>query len=277
MSKAPAFQFYVRDWLSDPQLRQASPAAKGIWIDCLCFMWEAPNKGQLTGTIAGLSRMLGVSEHEFGAFLSEVETLGFASLERQQMTPADQKVTLENRRMAREAQSKKSHTNRQRRYVERKKNGHGDGVNDAEVTPPSSSSSSSSSSSEVLSNQQPPPDNTGEPSVVVADEIKKHRERYKDQKIIDLVLQSLKSTRQTFSMSDNLVLAEFRWWGNYPEDHVRASMQVYLDGDHAAQGRAEKYLRGIIRNHAQDAKGQKRLKLSNPPDDDFIPAEFNYL
>ena len=39
MGKAPAFQFYARDWLTDPELKMVSYQTKGIWIDLLCIMW----------------------------------------------------------------------------------------------------------------------------------------------------------------------------------------------------------------------------------------------
>lgn len=45
--KAPAFQFYVRDWLNDINLRRCSRGAKGLWIDALCLMWIAPRQGHL--------------------------------------------------------------------------------------------------------------------------------------------------------------------------------------------------------------------------------------
>jgi hypothetical protein len=41
----PAFQFYPKDWLSDLGLQACSYAAKGLWIDILCFMWFAPARG----------------------------------------------------------------------------------------------------------------------------------------------------------------------------------------------------------------------------------------
>ncbi|MBN1456576.1 MAG: hypothetical protein JW912_01845 [Sedimentisphaerales bacterium] len=47
MGKQPAFQFYIGDWLKDTALRCCSPAARGIWIDILCMMYEAPQRGVL--------------------------------------------------------------------------------------------------------------------------------------------------------------------------------------------------------------------------------------
>jgi uncharacterized protein YdaU (DUF1376 family) len=121
-------------------------------------------------------------------------------------------------------------------------------------------SSSSSSSFEDIKNpptpQETKPLNEPSPGVVVQAEIQKLRERYQDQQVVDQTLEAFKSTRKSFDMSPNLILAELKWWAKYPEDHVRSCMQVYLDGDHAAQSRAEKYLRGIIRNHLKAGKGR---------------------
>ncbi len=130
--KAPAFQFYVRDWLSDPQLRMASHSAKGIWIDLLCFMWEAPERGILTGTEIQLAKMVGATEEDFKLFLEEAVTLKFANV-----TLSNEKVTLENRRMKRE---QKTRDNTKLRVQRHRSNA----PSNDEVTPPSSSSSSSS-------------------------------------------------------------------------------------------------------------------------------------
>lgn len=45
--KMPAFQFYVGDWLKCPELSVVSPAARGVWIDLLCLMWESEDRGKL--------------------------------------------------------------------------------------------------------------------------------------------------------------------------------------------------------------------------------------
>lgn len=46
-SKLPAFQFYPGDWLKDPNLRRCSQAARGVWIDMLCLMFESECRGVL--------------------------------------------------------------------------------------------------------------------------------------------------------------------------------------------------------------------------------------
>ena len=134
MAKAPAFQFYVRDWLSDPQLKMASHQSKGIWIDLLCYMWESPDRGELSGTVKDFCRMLGTTENEFTQFLDETKRLNFASV-----TEGNGKVTVQNRRMAREEKERKNNALRQARY---KSNAKSNIEGNEKVTPISSSSSS---------------------------------------------------------------------------------------------------------------------------------------
>jgi hypothetical protein len=45
MSKLPAFMFYPGDWQKDPSLRRCSKAAKGVWMDMLCLLFECPVRG----------------------------------------------------------------------------------------------------------------------------------------------------------------------------------------------------------------------------------------
>lgn len=47
MSKLPWFQFYPGDWSKDPFLRTCSRAAKGLWIDLMCIMFECSPRGIL--------------------------------------------------------------------------------------------------------------------------------------------------------------------------------------------------------------------------------------
>src|SRR5260370_33952005 len=45
MGKLPAFQFYPGDWQKDPSLRRCSKAAKGVWMDMMCLLFECPVRG----------------------------------------------------------------------------------------------------------------------------------------------------------------------------------------------------------------------------------------
>lgn len=47
MGKLPGFMFYPGDWLKEPSLRRCSHAAKGIYIDILCLMFECSERGVL--------------------------------------------------------------------------------------------------------------------------------------------------------------------------------------------------------------------------------------
>ncbi len=45
--KAPAFQFYVNDWLSDPELRSCTVSTRGVFIDLMCLMHKSEVYGKL--------------------------------------------------------------------------------------------------------------------------------------------------------------------------------------------------------------------------------------
>lgn len=45
--KFPYLKFYVRDWISDPQLRMVSLSARGLWFECICLMHMAKRRGYL--------------------------------------------------------------------------------------------------------------------------------------------------------------------------------------------------------------------------------------
>lgn len=141
MAKAPAFQFYVKDWLSDPELQCVSASTKGIWIDALCYMWEAPERGKLTGTREELGKLLRATNGDFIQFLEDAKKHKFCDLIESAcdalVTERNKNVTLINRRMFREQKSKDNHALRQERYRDKKRS-------DAEVTPPSPSPSPTS-------------------------------------------------------------------------------------------------------------------------------------
>ena len=155
--KNPSFPFYPGDWMKDPELRSVSAEARGLWIDLLCLMWEAPRRGHL---VAGsgmpfraehISRMTGVPEGRVIELLAEMEEVGLFS--RDSETEA-----IFNRRMARQGEISQA----------RAQAGSKGGSNSPSKTEanteakeklnrlPSSSSSSSSSSSEKRSTPLPP-------------------------------------------------------------------------------------------------------------------------
>lgn len=84
-AKKPAFQFYVGDWMKDPALRACSLAARGLWIDMLCLMFEAPRRGYLQQangqptTQPQIARMTGCGSEEAAHLLQELEDSGVLS------------------------------------------------------------------------------------------------------------------------------------------------------------------------------------------------------
>jgi hypothetical protein len=116
---APAFQFYPGDWLRDTELHMASAATKGIWIDLLCHMWFARERGTLRGTSEQLSQLAGCKLSEMDAFIAEAESLGFADIERD----SHGVVTVRSRRMVRDEERRKTDAIRQQRHRSREDSG----------------------------------------------------------------------------------------------------------------------------------------------------------
>ncbi|WP_243546186.1 hypothetical protein [Pseudodesulfovibrio tunisiensis] len=157
--KAPAFQIYPDDWLSDTRLMQASDATQGRWMRTLCRMWRNPQRGRLDGPGTSICKALGMFPAEFLEFVLEIIQYGFADLSidgewvikegeftgagvtealhgnaksNAEVTLCNAKITLINRRMWREQKVNNSNAKRQRRYRAKHSS-------DMEVTPPSPS------------------------------------------------------------------------------------------------------------------------------------------
>jgi hypothetical protein len=241
VAKAPAFQFYVRDWLSDPQLRMCSHTTKGIWIDLLCLMWEAPERGKIEGTIEQLSRMVGANNGDFEHFLGEAESTGFCNANVVSVTHSSKKVTIVNRRMQREEKERKLHSDRQFRYRERHKDNLSDAESDAEVTVLSSSSSSSSNNKppivplldDVLKTQKP---TKGNDEVCLPEWIDK-------QTWIDFVELRKKIRKPLTSKATSLIVKDLdrlRASGNDPTNVLEQSIKNCWQGVFALKDRSRK-------------------------------------
>lgn len=159
MKARPSFQFYPADWLRDPGLRSCSLAARGLWMDMLCFMHEAEPYGHLRLnsqdlTLPVLARMVGAARREVRMALAELEHAGVFS--------KNDQGTIFSRRMIRDEELRKRRAQggikalenvnvpRPKGREEGYPSGHpSDGPSPPSFDPsPSSSSSSSSSSSE---------------------------------------------------------------------------------------------------------------------------------
>jgi hypothetical protein len=134
MGKAPAFQFYPGDWRRDTQVQMARMETRGVWFEMLCCMWDAPERGKLTGGKLEIARLLGCDVEVLQRALNEIEKLKIADV-----TNGNNEVTIINRRMKREQKQRESTRLRVKRHRSNK-------TSNAKVTPPSSSSSSSSPS-----------------------------------------------------------------------------------------------------------------------------------
>jgi hypothetical protein len=131
MAKAPAFQFYVKDWLSDPELQCVSASSRGMWIDALCYMWQAPERGKLVATEEELSKLLRATNGDFHQFMEDLKRHKFADV-----TNCNNEVTIINRRMFREEKDRENTRLRVRRF-------RCNAESNKEVTPPSPSPSPS--------------------------------------------------------------------------------------------------------------------------------------
>ncbi|KKM93918.1 hypothetical protein LCGC14_1203500 [marine sediment metagenome] len=136
MAKAPAFQFYPGDWRRDTQVQMASFHTRGVWIEILCCMWDAPIRGELSGLSESLARMLGCTHDEFNDAISEIEKLKIADV-----TISNGFVTIINRRMYKDATKLNDTRKRVKDHRERKLSSEKQDCN-TDVTPLSSSSSS---------------------------------------------------------------------------------------------------------------------------------------
>lgn len=82
------------------------------------------------------------------------------------------------------------------------------------------------------------------------EEIVEERSRYSPEQltIIDKAIDAFRSTRRTNRLADSVILTECRWWKTHAVDHVVEGLRTYVEKDCAADGKDEKYARGIIRN-----------------------------
>lgn len=85
--KRPSFPFYPGDYLRDAAVRALSLEARGLWVDMLCLMHQAPRRGYLELAIgvpideAKLSRMVGDSVNRVSNLISEMRLTGVFSEE----------------------------------------------------------------------------------------------------------------------------------------------------------------------------------------------------
>lgn len=111
--KLPWTKFEPRAWLAEPGLRMCSLAARGLWMDLLCLMWDADRRGylQLNGhspTPDAIARLTGASPAEVSRLLQELEDSGVLS--------RDTSEVIYSRRMVREERERNSTRERVSRH-----------------------------------------------------------------------------------------------------------------------------------------------------------------
>lgn len=143
MSKLPAFQFYPGDWRKDPNLSRCSKAAKGVWIDAMCLMFECEDRGVFaTGgspwTREEIAAAIGGDMTENLACLDELLRKGVAVLTKL--------GAISNRRMVKDEERRADQRCRQNKFRNsHKSNENSDALVTHDVTPMSHRSSSSTS------------------------------------------------------------------------------------------------------------------------------------
>ena len=142
--------------MKDPALRSCSIAARGLWMDMLCLMFESDRRGFLqapSGTPYSpeqLARMTGCSADEVSRLLAELETSGVFS--------RTAHGTIFSRRLKRDEEQRADHRARQSKHYKLKKikeNADEDMTVDMTQTSQASSTSSSTSSSEQKTKATP--------------------------------------------------------------------------------------------------------------------------
>lgn len=158
--KAPAFQFYTGDWRKDPLLQSCTLAARGLWIDLLCAMWDSPERGYLVRqdgqplTEGEIARMVGETPGNVRRAMEELERAGVYS--------TDEHGAIYSRRMVRDEAKRAGTRTRVRKHREKNAcnadcNADCNGAGNADVTAMKQRSSSSSSSSTSVPPNTPPP------------------------------------------------------------------------------------------------------------------------
>lgn len=113
MGKLPAFMFYPGDWQKDPCLRRCSKAAKGVWMDLLCLLFECPVRGvfvDASGKPWSDEEIAEAIGGDIGANLGHI-----AELVSKGVAQRDTRGAIFSRRMVRDEQARRSATERKRK------------------------------------------------------------------------------------------------------------------------------------------------------------------
>lgn len=107
------FQFYPRDWYSDPKLAQASAAVRGIWIDFLSAMF-IEGTDSVIGDRYALARLGRCDEDDIDEFIAEAKCYRFADVT--ECNGRETTYTITSRRFRSESKTRADTRERVRRY-----------------------------------------------------------------------------------------------------------------------------------------------------------------
>ena len=72
----PAMPWYIGDWMKAPEVRSLPPDYRGLWFDCICYMWESTERGYLVKPNGHpyskdeIIRMVGLDNQNSGIWLT---------------------------------------------------------------------------------------------------------------------------------------------------------------------------------------------------------------
>lgn len=109
MAKLPWMKFYPSDYLLDTQI--LTPAARGVWMDLICYCWRSPDRGSVSYFIPTWSTLLRINEEMVKLVFSELSQCKICDI----VTDAHGSVTVTCRRMLREERSRNNAMLRKRK------------------------------------------------------------------------------------------------------------------------------------------------------------------
>ncbi len=160
MSKAPAFQFYVKDWIAD--LAEHPLEIEGAWCRFCAKAWLSDTPGELFYSLDQWARLWRASPDDAVRILRYIvgEKIGDSSLDLTEISrDYNGKIHLSCRRMVREEKEKEDARIRQRRHYEKKKvmvEPHGSSHDDTHKKLTTPSSTASAKKEEIKKPPYPP-------------------------------------------------------------------------------------------------------------------------
>jgi len=109
------FRFDPRHWLEDIPVQVMSSASRGIYVNLLCRARGAERRGELSGQLIELAKSLICTTGELDRFFLEARALELVEL----VHGHDGRITLIDKRMAREEKAREKNRLRQARFRSR--------------------------------------------------------------------------------------------------------------------------------------------------------------